>query len=57
MPEPLILEYNVTPWMNKSYTGNDPDKKCKPDLAESYRGLEFIGVRVAKSNDEEDKED
>lgn len=57
MPEPLILEYNVTPWMNKSYTGTDPDKKCMPDLAESYRGLEFIGVRVAKSNDEEDKED
>lgn len=39
-PEPLILEYNLTNWMNKTYTGNDTDKICTPsNLREKYKGL------------------
>ena len=37
--EPLILRYNIDTWMNKSYRGDDPKKICRPELAESYRGL------------------
>lgn len=39
-PEPLILEYNVQTWMNQTYTGNDPDKRCRPALKSAYRGLQ-----------------
>ncbi len=39
-PEPLILEYNVEQWMNKSYKGADPSKKAMPELKEFYRGLQ-----------------
>lgn len=29
-PEPLIGEYNLTDWMNTTYTGTDVDKRCFP---------------------------
>lgn len=44
-PEPLILEYKLTDWMNPSATNsNDVDKVCvSPKLKTSYRG----GIRRA----------
>lgn len=59
-PEPLILEYDVREWMNSGYTGSDPGRMDRPDLAESYRG--FVRVSTAGSDegnetDSEDKED
>lgn len=38
-PEPLILEYGVTEWMNQQYRGSDTGRMCMPDLNEKYRGL------------------
>lgn len=38
-PEPLILEYDVTEWMNKDYRGQDRMKLATVDLRENYRGL------------------
>lgn len=40
-PEPMILEYNLTNWMNShAKNSNDPNKLCVPDLKQSvYRGI------------------
>ena len=38
-PEPLILEYDVTEWMNKDYHGQDRTKLCTVDPKVNYRGL------------------
>lgn len=38
-PEPLILEYNVTKWMNKDYKGQDRMKLCTIVPNAFYRGL------------------
>ncbi len=38
-PEPLILEYDVTKWMNKDYKGQDRMKLCTVDPKVNYRGL------------------
>jgi putative DNA primase/helicase len=38
--EPLIVEYNLTDWMNSAYTGTDPRKKAAVGpLKVNYRGL------------------
>lgn len=38
--EPLIVEYNLTDWMNTSYTGTDPLKKAYVSpLKTNYKGL------------------
>ncbi|PYI69745.1 ATPase [Arthrobacter livingstonensis] len=38
--EPLIAEFDLRGWVNQSYTGNDPVKKCMPaPLKDNYRGL------------------
>lgn len=38
--EPLILEYDLRHWMNPMYiSSSDQDKKCRPLVLESYRGL------------------
>ena len=42
--EPLILEYDVTEWMNKSYRGSDNDRRCMPELKDSYRGYVRIST-------------
>ncbi len=44
--EPLILEYNLESWMNPSYKGNDPEKKCDFPKAVTYYGL----TRKQKNN-------
>ena len=39
-PEPLILEYEATEWMNRTYRGSDPDRVCAPaSIKERYEGL------------------
>ena len=50
-PEPLILEYNLTGWMNPRYRGStDVDKLCKPpQKAPSYRGLIRVNPISVKS--------
>lgn len=43
VPEPLILRYNLTNWMNKHCKSNDVDKLCIPgELAQGYRGIRRI---------------
>lgn len=38
--EPLIAEFNLQDWMNQTYTGTDPVKKCMPSpLKANYRGV------------------
>ena len=40
VPEPLIMEYNLTNWMSTTYKGNDVDKICMPsNLKVNYKGL------------------
>lgn len=40
VPEPLIADYDVRPWMNSTYTGRDIDRICNPDTSgKRYRGL------------------
>lgn len=39
IPEPLIIQYDLTDWMNPSYTGGIVDRRCTPLLRDSYRGL------------------
>ena len=44
-PEPLILKYDVTEWMNKFYRGTDPGVICMPDVTgKRYRGLMRYGT-------------
>ena len=38
-PELLIIQYDLTDWMNPSYTGGIIDRRCTPLLRDSYRGL------------------
>ena len=38
-PEPLILKYDVTEWMNKTYRGSSNNRICMPELNDKYRGL------------------
>lgn len=37
--EPLIVQYNLTDWMNPLYQGQDRSQLCTPSLSASYRGL------------------
>ena len=43
-PEPLILEYDVTEWMNKTYRGSSDSRLCMPELNDSYRGYVRIST-------------
>lgn len=38
-PEPLISEFNLTSWMNPSYSGSDPLRRSRPALKANYKGL------------------
>lgn len=58
VPEPLIADYDVRPWMSQTYTGNDIDKKCLPDtLGKRYRGLVRVLSDVSSSDDFSSEED
>lgn len=42
-PEPLILEYQLGDWMNKTHKGNNIDQICMPgNLSAAYRGIQRI---------------
>ncbi|MDF1477755.1 phage/plasmid primase, P4 family [Leifsonia sp. H3M29-4] len=45
-PEPLILTYNLTAWMQPGYAGRDPRQICMPDFPERARGY----LRVSRSS-------
>lgn len=38
-PEPLIVKYSLTDWMNPNYRGPDQKQICRPALNVEYRGL------------------
>lgn len=46
-PESLIAEYDLSSWLNPSYTGTDQIKRSMPPLKPSYRGW----VRTASATD------
>ena len=48
-PEPLIIEYNLTEWMNPTHKGRNKDLLATPVLNTRYRGIE----RVVDSADKE----
>ena len=37
--DPLVLQYGLDDWMNKQYTGTNPEVRCLPPLKSSYRGI------------------
>ena len=39
VPEPMILQYDLTQWKNPFYRGNDRDQICTPVQNKMYRGL------------------
>lgn len=45
-PEPLILDYHLSDWMNPGYNGTDRTKKCTPIPKDRYSGL----IRVSAQN-------
>ena len=55
-PEPLIISYGLTQWMNPSVKGSDPDKLATPCLSVNYRGIQRVvpnnGVAPAISGDD-----
>lgn len=54
--EPFILQYNLTGWMNNLYQGNDPIKKCTPQIPSSAGGIRRLAVSSGYVPvDEEDK--
>ena len=42
VPEPLIAEYDLTDWKNKSYSGYEIDKMCRPMLKATYNGIQRV---------------
>lgn len=41
-PEPLIISYGLTAWMNPTVKGSDPDKLATPPLSSNYRGIQRV---------------
>lgn len=41
--EPLIVQYNLTNWMNPNYKGPDIKQICRPVIKATYRGLVRMG--------------
>ena len=55
IPEPLIAEYNLEDWKNPSYTGNDINRICSPQLKVTYNGIRrYTGVASDSDSDSED---
>lgn len=52
VPEPMIADYDVRPWMNSTYTGRDIDKMCLPDTSgKRYRGLVRVSSAASSGDD------
>ncbi|NEN04650.1 hypothetical protein G3T36_02085 [Diaminobutyricibacter tongyongensis] len=56
-PELLIERFDLRNWMNPSYTGTDPSKRCQPKLLERYRGFKRSATWVANVDDDDDDSD
>lgn len=52
--ELLIAEYDLKRWLNPNYSGNDPQRKCRPRLQTSYRGLLRSAVGAGLPDEESD---
>lgn len=55
-PEPLLLEYGITEWMNPYYRGPDRNQMCTPEAADRYRGFVRASAAVSGSNDKSDSD-
>lgn len=54
-PEPLIYEYGVDTWMDKTYKGSDPNKISLPDtMGKTYRGLQRYATTSVITNPDDD---
>jgi hypothetical protein len=56
-PEPLILEYNLTEWMNDAYKGGDATIRCTPALPSSLSSAFVRKGAVFTYKDEDTEED
>ena len=67
-PEPLIMAYGLTEWMDPVYKGNDPMKRCIPGpnmIPETVRGIRRVDYssntknadEAAVSDDDEDSDE
>ena len=54
--EPMIIEYNLTEWMNPKYTGNDPKRRATFDLKSGYCGLVRVSDNDTDSDDADEEE-
>lgn len=52
--EPMIIQYNLTDWMNPRYRGPSPDQRAMPDLKPMYSGLLRDKTAVSDDGEEED---
>lgn len=55
--ERLVGEYDLKDWMDGTYSGIDMNKKYRPLLRPTYRGLVRVapaGVRIATDEEEGD---
>lgn len=44
-PEPLIIEYGVFEWMDKTYVGSDVNRRALPVVKERYEGIVRVPSR------------
>jgi putative DNA primase/helicase len=51
--EMLIERFDLRDWMNPSYSGTDPSKRCRPILLERYRGFARSGAAAGSGGDDD----
>lgn len=57
-PEPLIYEYGLSKWMDKSYRGANPDRISSPYVhGKTYRGLQRYDDATLPSQPNDDEND
>ena len=52
-PEPLVIDYDLRDWMNRTYTGNSLQKAIPHPLKPYYRGLQRIAPQGTALSDED----
>lgn len=53
-PERMIDDFKLTQWMNPTYSGTDPDKRCMPRLKTNYKGLVRQVAAAAATSEDDD---
>lgn len=54
-PEPIIVQYNLTDWLSKTYKGSDVAKLASPSLNDRYRGiLRYPDVKPSDDKTDDD---